>query len=93
MATGHDILDLHSEDFVHQSVNKWVDSSIKQDQCVNHIVRSETHAVGGIEVNAMRNYVSYPTDSKHGGDGNHHQGCSLPNSNDGLCIDSKTVKT
>lgn len=72
MATGHDFLYLHSEGFAHQSVNKWVDSSIEQDQCVNNSVRGSANAMEGIEVNAMRNDVRYPTDSKHGGDGYHH---------------------
>ena len=78
---------------VQQSVYKRIDSRIKQHHCVrNDAVYGETNVEGcSEELHVIDHCAHKPTDSKYSSDNHDHQGYSLSNPYDALCIERRRV--
>lgn len=78
---------------VQQSVYKRIDSRIKQHHCVrNDAVYGETNVEGcSKELHVIDHCTHKPTDSEYSSDNHDHQGYSLSNPYDALCIERRRV--
>ena len=82
---------LSLELLVHQSVYKRINSRIKEHHCVrNDAGYGETNVEGcGKELDVIDHCAHEPTDSEYGCDNCDHQGYSLSNPYDALCIERR----
>ena len=78
---------------VQQSVYKRIDSRIKQHHCIrNDAVHGETNVEGcSKKLHVVDHCAHKPTDSEYGSDNYDHQGYSLSNPYDALCIERRRV--